>query len=109
MTKLFSSFHEYLINGKKEAVNPSCEGTKFAAYSAYTVPANSSVVVRLRLYDEKSKTGAAPQTAFENFDHLFETRRNEEDLFYRDIYKNVSEEELLVAKQASAGTDQFLS
>ena len=43
------AFHEYVISGKREAVNPSKTGTKAAAHYRLEVPAGGSQVVRLRL------------------------------------------------------------
>src|SRR5262245_13962389 len=43
------AFHEYLIRGRTEAVNPARTGTKAAAHYRLRVPAGGSSVVRLRL------------------------------------------------------------
>ena len=43
------AFHEYVIAGAKEAVNPEKTGTKAAAHYRLEVPAGGSRVVRLRL------------------------------------------------------------
>src|SRR4029077_4526099 len=43
------AFHEFLITGNKEAVNPSKEGTKAAAHYKLEIPAGGSQIVRLRL------------------------------------------------------------
>src|SRR5271157_3194590 len=43
------AFHEYVVSGKREAVNPARTGTKAAAHYVLDVPAGQSKVVRLRL------------------------------------------------------------
>jgi hypothetical protein len=43
------AFHEYLIAGRGEAVNPAKVGTKAAAHYVLDVPAGGSTTVRLRL------------------------------------------------------------
>jgi len=56
------AFHEYLISGRREAVNPSKVGTKAAAHYRLEVPAGGSKGVRLRL-------GAKPPAdPFRDFD-----------------------------------------
>ena len=43
------AFHEYLISGRGEAVNPAKVGTKAAAHYVLDVPGGGSKTVRLRL------------------------------------------------------------
>ena len=43
------AFHEYVISGRGEAVNPAKAGTKAAAHYVLDVPAGGSQTVRLRL------------------------------------------------------------
>ena len=43
------AFHEFVIGGQKDAVNPARSGTKAAAHYRLDVPAGGSRVVRLRL------------------------------------------------------------
>jgi hypothetical protein len=92
------AFHEYVIAGKREAVNPSKVGTKAAAHYLLDVPAGGSRVVRLRL--------SAKPTAdtFEKFDEIFASRLAEADEFYERITpKGMSEDERRVHRQALAG------
>jgi len=42
-------YHEYIISGKRDAVNPAKTGTKAAAHYELDVPGGGSRVVRLRL------------------------------------------------------------
>src|SRR5579859_3935390 len=50
------AFHEYVIGGNKNAVNPKKIGTKVAAHYAMEVASGQSKTIRLRLYPE----GQAP-------------------------------------------------
>jgi hypothetical protein len=92
------AFHEYLISGKQEVVNPSKTGTKAAAHYRLEVPAGQSKVVRLRL----SPKPAAD--AFQTFDRIFAARLADADEFYKHITpKSLSEDEERVHRQALAG------
>ncbi len=97
-TYVKDAFHEYVIAGAKEAVNPEKVGTKAAAHYRLEVPAGGSRVVRLRL----SKAPAGD--AFSNFDKTFAVRITEADEFYdRVTPRNLSEDERRVHRQALAG------
>ena len=43
------AFHDYIISGQGEAVNPAKTGTKAAAHYVLEVPGGGSQTVRLRL------------------------------------------------------------
>jgi hypothetical protein len=43
------AFHEYVVHGRTDAVNPSGTETKFSPYFALIVDAGSSQTIRLRL------------------------------------------------------------
>ena len=92
------AFHEYVIHGKKDAVNPAKSGTKAAALYVLEVPAGQSKVVRLRL---SAKPAA---DAFAGFDQTFAARQADADEFYARIQPhNFSEDERRVHRQALAG------
>jgi hypothetical protein len=92
------AFHEFLISGKCEAVNPSKVGTKAAACYILEVPARESKVVRLRL---SSKRAGDP---FATFEKIFDDRLAEADEFYSRITPiSLSEDERRVHRQALAG------
>ena len=99
------AFHEYVVSGKKEAVNPSKTGTKAAAHYRLEVPAGGSKVVRLRL------SAKPPADPFGTFDGIFTARLADADEFYDRITPNsLSEDERRVHRQALAGmlwTKQF--
>jgi len=91
-------FHEYVVSGNANAVNPGKTGTKAAAHYVLKVPARASKVVRLRLSNKPS------DDAFAKFDEIFASRLAEADEFYDRITpKNLSEDEKRVHRQALAG------
>ncbi len=92
------AFHECVIAGKHDAVNPVKTGTKAAAYYRLNVPAGGSKVVRLRL---SAKTATDP---FGKFDVTFAARLADADEFYNRIApSSLSEDERRVHRQALAG------
>jgi hypothetical protein len=92
------AFHEYVVSGRREAVNPAGVGTKAAAHYVLDVPAGGSGAVRLRL------SAGAPGSPFGTFDGVFETRRSEADEFYTRITPaSLNEDERRVHRQALAG------
>ena len=92
------AFHEYLIAGRRDAVNPSNSGTKVAAHYEMRVPAAGSQVVRLRL---SKKPSVGPFTGFEPG---FRSRITEADEFYDRITpRSLNEDERRVHRQALAG------
>ncbi len=102
------AFHEFVIHGRTEAVNPHGWGTKMAAYYRLDVPAGQHRVIRMRL----SGGDEIPAAAFGlDFDEIFQARLAEADAFYAEkIPASLSEEEKRVSRQAYAGllwTKQF--
>jgi hypothetical protein len=100
--------NDYVVQGKKEAVNPKNNGTKAAAIYQLKVPAGKSVTVRLRLYAEDE----SPKSAFDKeFNTKFDKRKKEcDDFFCAHIPENLNHEEQRVARQAYSGllwTKQF--
>jgi len=92
------AFHEYLIAGKKAAVNPASTGTKAAAHYRLEVPAGGSEVLRLRL---STKLPADP---FDTFDQIINARISDADQFYDRITPHsLNEDERRVHRQALAG------
>src|SRR5213594_1784931 len=93
--------HEFVIHGKKEAVNPQEIGTKAAAYYRLHVPAGKQASVRLRLCAESE---APHKPIGQEFDQTFEERIQEADEFYTaKIPAGPSQEERRVARQGYAG------
>jgi hypothetical protein len=92
------AFHEYIIAGHREAVNPAKVGTKAAAHYSLEVPGGGSKTVRLRL-------AALPlNDPFNGFDQIFNSRLDDADEFYNRITpQSLSEDQRRVHRQALAG------
>jgi hypothetical protein len=94
------AFHEYLVQGRKDAVNPAKAGTKAAAHYALQVPAGGSVTVRLRLSDQEPAGDAFGGT----FDHGLAERIREADEFYATVIPaRLSGDSRAIMRQALAG------
>ncbi len=73
------AFHEYVVHGRKDAVNPDCVGTKAAAHYRIKVPAGGEVTLHLRLLadDQARREPFGPE-----FVSTLAERRREADAFY---------------------------
>lgn len=92
------AFHEFLISGNAEAVNPEGSGTKAAVHYVLEVPAGGSQIVKLRLRKQ------SPEDPFVTYDQTFGARQAEADEFYDRITpSSLSEDERRVHRQALAG------
>ncbi|MCU0806520.1 MAG: glucosidase [Candidatus Contendobacter sp.] len=93
--------NDYLIRGRREAVNPAGAGTKVASHHVVPVEAGDTAVLRLRLTDAAPDLSRDP---FAGFDETVENRRRECDAFYRAITPDAAtEDEARVMRQALAG------
>lgn len=93
--------NNYVVNGEKDAVNPSGIGTKAAALYELDIPAGSSSVVRVRLTDKEVKKTSE---AFRSFDKTFSDRIAEADEFYSELAAvGLSDDAKRVQRQAFAG------
>src|SRR5687768_12065573 len=123
------AINDFVVHGRKEAVNPTRAGTKAAAHYSFTIEPGASESVRLwfgRVGEppaEQEPLGepgghcrpdCLPVTsheAFEHFDALLQTRRREADEFYAELEPScLSDEHRLIHRQALAGmlwTKQF--
>jgi hypothetical protein len=91
------AFHAYVVEGRANAVNPARVGTKAAFYHRLEVPARASVVVRLRLTTDGTRTG-------EPFDAVFADRMREADAFYSTLVHDfATADERSAARQCYAG------
>jgi Mannosylglycerate hydrolase MGH1-like glycoside hydrolase domain len=102
------AFHEYVIQGRREALNPEGTGTKAAAYYRLFVPPRDEITLRLRLFAETE----APRTLFgKGFDEIFARRLREADEFYGAVVPGgLTEAERQITRQGYAGllwTKQF--
>ncbi|WP_092052476.1 MGH1-like glycoside hydrolase domain-containing protein [Planctomicrobium piriforme] len=95
------AFHQYLIEGRREAVNPNQEGTKAAAHYQLTIPAGESRTVELRVTQDQL---AEAEPFGPRFDTVFADRQRETDEFY-DLHlpAGQGEEERRVTRQSYAG------
>ena len=94
------AFHEYVVRGRTEAVNPARSGTKSAARYHMTLAPAAESVVRLRLSTDVP--GAA--SFGPDFDATFGARVAEADEFYQSLSApETSAEEKLIQRQAIAG------
>ena len=99
------AFHNYVIAGNRDAVNPAQRGTKASAYYVLEIPSGGSKAVRLRLSAHQL---ASP---FLTFDQIVAARLADADEFYNKISpSSLSEDQRRVHRQALAGmlwTKQF--
>jgi hypothetical protein len=78
------AFHEAIVHGRVERVNPRQRGTKMAAHRTLVLAPGESRVMRLRLFAEKDE----PKEVFgKAFGAVFSARRREADAFYADLLK----------------------
>ncbi len=92
------AIHDYVVHGRRDAVNPDRAGTKVAAHYVLTVDAGASVTVRLCLSDSSTRAFGRP------FDAVMTARREEADEFYASVIPaSLSPEAGLVMRQALAG------
>ena len=97
------AFHDYVIHGHKEAVNPEQVGTKAASVYHRKVGAGESVSVRLRLL-KAEQLQASRDAEFSSFDKIFVQRQSEADEFYASLQpSSLSNDERNVQRQAFAG------
>jgi hypothetical protein len=121
------SFHEYIINGNKAAVNPEKSGTRMGAYYPCQLGPGETITLKLRLVDsdplssmntdspmgefgsgpgEKERSAGVPDTTDFGaaFDGVFQTRVKEANEFYGErIPKRLSADAQMVMRQAYAG------
>ncbi|HVA94830.1 MAG TPA: glucosidase [Candidatus Dormibacteraeota bacterium] len=96
-------FHDYVVNGIREAVNPAQTGTKCAARHHLQIAPGASATIRLRLTDVEPVPGAANPFGPE-FEKTFELRHAEADQFYAQRFPaERSDDAHAVTRQALAG------
>jgi hypothetical protein len=95
------AFHEYVIGGRRDAVDPSGTGTKAAAIYRLDLAAGETVELHLRLAEARS---SAPLALGSDFERVFSTRIAEADRFYaRRQPASLDDEGRRVVRQAYAG------
>jgi hypothetical protein len=94
------SFHDYVIRGDKEAVNPDRVGTKAAAHYVLAVAPGASKTICLRFSDEEDDARFTPVA----FEATFRQRIEEANEFYDSLAPSgLSEDARRVQRQAFAG------
>jgi len=92
------AFHQAIVNGEWDAVNPEHTGTKTCLDYSYVVPANDSITLRLRLTPEPLSR------PLKEVDEIIAKRLQEADEFYASIHPpKATEDEKRVQRQAFAG------
>jgi hypothetical protein len=98
--------NNYVVHGKKHAVNPEKKGTKVSAHYPLTIGAGESRTIRLRLNDQPiadspEAVGGQFGTPFET---VFKARLKETDEFYGTVIPpSFSPDAASVMRQALAG------
>jgi hypothetical protein len=92
------AFHEYIVGGHRDRVNPKRTGTKAGVWYQSTIPAGGKLELRLRL------ARRTVRTPFKDFESALDERRREADAYYADLQKDMSSaDERVVQRQAFAG------
>jgi hypothetical protein len=93
------AFHTAVLQHQFGWLEEKKEGTKLAPMYEFSIAAQSSITVKLRL----SKQALQSDAFDNNFDALFDRRIHEADEFYRSITQTASEERFNIQRQAFAG------
>jgi Glycosyl hydrolase family 63 C-terminal domain len=92
------AFHERIVGGHTQRVNPARTGTKAGVWFQSTLAAGGSQEYRLRL------SRHVFEDPFDEFDSVLKERRAEADQYYAELQKNIaSADERVVQRQAFAG------
>jgi hypothetical protein len=100
------AFHEYLIHGNQQAVNPSRVGTKSSMLYMRTIAAGATFTLRLRLTKVREQGDRLTSFAwpFTDFDSTFKMRREDADEYYEALQPaRLNEDQRRVHRQAVAG------
>ncbi len=90
--------NDYLVHGKKGAINTIPKGTKASFNYELTIPGGTSKTIRLRMSPEFFSE------PFKEFDQIFKERLKEADQFFADMQKNITDEDKKeIQRQAIAG------
>jgi len=98
--------NNYIVHGKKDAVNPEKKGTKVSAHYPLTLGAGEARTIRMRLGDQPLRSSAKTfgELFGKAFVSLFKTRLQEADEFYATVIPpSSSPDEASVMRQALAG------
>ncbi|WP_165226660.1 MGH1-like glycoside hydrolase domain-containing protein [Aquisphaera insulae] len=105
------AFHQLVVHGHADAVNPARTGTKAAALYAAAIPAGGSRVIRLRFSAATTRFADERGHFGPDFDAVFAARERDADDYYAAIIPpTTGEDGANVMRQALAGmlwTKQF--
>jgi hypothetical protein len=91
-------FHERIVGGHADRVNPAQVGTKAGVWFQSIIPPGGKREFRLRL------TRRAVEAPFEEFESCLSLRRTEADEYYEELQQDiVSADERVIQRQAFAG------
>ncbi len=96
------SFHQHIIHGRKDAVNPQQTGTKACAWYQLNLAPGQTRILHLRLLRMTDPSRLIPFSP-EDFDGMFADRIAEADEFYSFCPATLSEDGKRVQRQAFAG------
>ncbi|HKO48681.1 MAG TPA: glucosidase [Polyangiaceae bacterium] len=92
------AFHDYLVQGRTEAVASDRVGTKAAAHYALSIAPGATVELHLRLSQD------AHAEPFADYDSSFRAREREADEFYAELQAEIGDEDSRrIQRQAFAG------
>jgi hypothetical protein len=95
------AFHECVVHGREDAVNPARVGSKAAAWYRLELAGGASATLRVRLSAESERSEAP---LGESFTAVLSARRREGDAFYDALLPAaMNTEERRVARQGYAG------
>jgi glycogen debranching enzyme len=100
---LKDAFHEYVVHGAREAVNPDQHGTKAAAHYVLNINPGETVTVRLR-FAPAEELPKSLEVFGAGFDQVFTERLREADEFYAKVIpQHLSFDAQSVMRQSLAG------
>jgi hypothetical protein len=95
------AFHDAIVDGRADAVNPARTGTKAAAVHRLSLAPGAEVRLRVRLtLEDETRGGGAP---FSDFDAILARRRAEADAFFEARTPALAPAERAIVRQAYAG------
>lgn len=93
-----NAFHEYLLDGKQEALNPQQVGSKMAGYYPLMIQGKETKTLEFRISRQPLKH------PFEGTNAHFQKMKTEADAFYEEVQKSIKDEDMRrVQRQAFAG------
>jgi hypothetical protein len=98
--------NDFVVNWRKDAVNPRMVGTKVAAHYQISIPPGGSHVLRLRLTDHAPgrRDRRSTDQLSNGFDDIMARREQECDEFYANLTPvSLDEDQRSVMRQALAG------